>query len=41
MGVETTEPQEQIRGLAEDEAAGILAPGTRTQPGASQNEPVN
>ena len=41
MGVETTEPKEQIQGLAEDRVAGILAPETRTHPGAAQNEPVN
>ena len=40
-GVETAEPQEQIRGLAEDGAAGTLAPETRTQPGGAQNEPIN
>ena len=27
MGVEKAEPQEQIRGLDEDGAAGVLAPG--------------
>ena len=27
MGVEKAEPQDQIRGLDEDRAAGILAPG--------------
>ena len=38
MGVETAEPQEQIRGLAEDGAAGNLAPDTRTRLGEAQDE---
>ena len=38
MGVEKTEPQEQIRGLVEDGAAGTLAPETETQLGAAQDE---
>ena len=33
-----TEPQEQIRGLAEDGAAGTVAPSTGTQLGATQDE---
>ena len=35
MGVEKAEPQEQIRGLAEDGAAGTLAPEAGTQLGAA------
>ena len=38
MGVETTGPQEQIRGLAEDRAAGNLALDTRTRFGEAQDE---
>ena len=38
MGVEMTEPQEQIQGLAEDGAAGTVAPSTGTQLGATLDE---
>ena len=38
MEVETAEPQEQIWGLAEDGAAGNLAPDTRTRLGEAQDE---
>ena len=38
MGVEKAEPQEQIRGLDEDGAAGILAPGISTQLGEAWDE---
>ena len=38
MGVEMTKPQEQIRGLAQDGAAGTVAPSTGTQLGATQDE---
>ena len=38
MGVETAEPQEQIRGLVEDGAAGTLAPEARTRLGEAQDE---
>ena len=37
MGVEKAEPQEQIRGLVEDEAAGTLAQDTGTQLGDAQD----
>ena len=33
-----TQPQEQIRGLVEDRAAGTLAPETATQLGAAQDK---
>ena len=35
MGVEKAEPQEQIRGLDEDGAAGVLAPGSMDVDGAT------
>ena len=43
MGVEKAEPQEQIRGLDEDGAAGVLAPGLvdisgETNPGTQRAE---
>ena len=38
MGVEKSEPQEQIRGLVEDGAVGTLAPETATQLGAAHDE---
>ena len=41
MGVETAEPQEQIRGLTEDGAAGTLAPEAGIQLGAAQDKLVN
>ena len=40
MGVEKAEPQEQIRGLVEDKAAGTLAPEARTQLREAQDELV-
>ena len=39
-GVEIAEPQEQIRGLAEDRAAGTLARDAGIQLGAAQYELV-
>ena len=41
MGVEKAEPQEQIRGLAEDGAAGTLAPDVGTQLGEAQDKLAN
>ena len=41
MGVEKAEPQEQIRGLAEDRAAGTLAPDAGTQLGEARDELAN
>ena len=38
MGVEMAEPLEQILGLAEDGAAGTMAPSIGTQLGATQDE---
>ena len=38
MGVKMAEPQEQILGLAEDKAAGTLAPNAGTQLGTTQDE---
>ena len=41
MECETTSGTEEIRGLTEDAAAGIITPGSTTQPGVTRNEPVN
>ena len=41
MGVEKAEPQEQIRGLIKDGAAGILAQDATIQRGDAQDEFAN